>query len=72
MMQNTIRKLTVGTDYKNAMNYTVGQTVYGGHTIVGIFDEGDKFTIYIESDGLDKMWKDVYKSMGVSAEFDLD
>ena len=71
-MVNKIRKLTVGIDYKNAMNYTVGQAVYGGHTISAILDEGEKFSIYIESEAQQKIWKDVYKTMGVSVEFDLD
>ena len=50
----------------------VGQAVYGGHTISAIFDEGEKFSIYIESEAQQKIWKDVYKTMGVSVEFDLD
>ena len=32
-----IRKISVGKDYKNdAMHYSVGQEVYGGHTICDI------------------------------------
>lgn len=44
-----VRKISIGKDYKNdAMHYSVGQEVYGGHTIVNIIDEEDKYSIYIE------------------------
>ena len=34
---NLIRKITIGKDYKNdAMHYSVGQEVYGGHVIHSI------------------------------------
>jgi len=36
-MAKLIRKISIGTDYKNeAMHYSVGQEVYGGHTISDI------------------------------------
>ena len=29
---NNIRKISIGSDYKNdAMHYSIGQQVYGGH-----------------------------------------
>ena len=35
-----IRKISIGQDYKNeAMHYSVGQEVYGGHTICDIIEE---------------------------------
>ena len=35
-----IRKISIGTDYKNeAMHYSVGQEVYGGHKISDILEE---------------------------------
>ena len=44
-----IRKITVGKDYKNdAMHYSVGQEVYGGHVINNIIEEDDKYSIYIK------------------------
>ena len=45
-----IRKISVGKDYKNdAMHYTVGQEVYGGHTIENIIEEETKvLNIYIK------------------------
>ena len=36
-MNSIIRKISIGADYKNdAMHYSVGQQVYGGHTIANI------------------------------------
>ena len=52
-MENNIRKISIGTDYKNdAMHYAVGQQVYGGHEISHIlFNEKDNsYNIYIKKD----------------------
>ena len=42
-MDNNIRKISIGSDYKNdAMHYSVGQQVYVGHEISNIlFDDTD-------------------------------
>jgi len=41
-----LRKISIGKDYKNdAMHYAVGQEVYGGHTIVNIIEEKDKYSV---------------------------
>ena len=37
-MDSVIRKISIGSDYKNdAMHYSVGQQVYGGHEIAYIY-----------------------------------
>ena len=42
-----IRKISIGQDYKNeAMHYSVGQEVYGGHTICDIFEKENGYHIY--------------------------
>jgi hypothetical protein len=70
---NTIRKISVGRDYKiDAMHYSVGQTVYGGHTICDIIDEDDSFCIYIKKDNDILAWKAFNKNMGLSVEYNLD
>jgi hypothetical protein len=67
-----IRKISVGKDYKNdAMHYSVGQEVYGGHTIVNIIEEEDKYSIYIQKADNVMPWKDFNKNMAVSVEYDL-
>ena len=58
-MTKLIRKITVGKDYKNdAMHYSVGQEVYGGHKINDIIEEQDKYSIYIKKDKDVLPWKD--------------
>ncbi len=50
-MNNIIRKISIGADYKNeAMHYSVKQTVYGGHEISHImFEESDNsYNIFIK------------------------
>jgi len=68
----TIRKISIGKDYKNdAMHYSVGQEVYGGHTIVNIVEEEGKYSIYIQKGDLVMPWKDFNKNMAISVEYDL-
>ena len=46
-MNNVIRKISIGADYKNdAMHYSVGQQVYGGHERSHILQNVD-LTIFI-------------------------
>ena len=72
-MSKLIRKISVGKDYKNdAMHYSVGQEVYGGHTICDIIEEEDKFSIYIRKNKDVLPWKDFNKNMAVSVEYYLE
>jgi len=67
-----IRKISVGKDYKNdAMHYSVGQEVYGGHTIVNILEEETKYSVYIQKGDMLMPWKDFNKNMAISIEYDL-
>ena len=67
-----IRKISIGKDYKNdAMHYSVGQEVYGGHTIVNILEEENKYSVYIQKGDLLMPWKDFNKNMAISIEYDL-
>tara|TARA_R110000764_G_scaffold208974_1_gene294618 strand:- start:80 stop:298 length:219 start_codon:yes stop_codon:yes gene_type:complete len=67
-----IRKISIGKDYKNdAMHYSVGQEVYGGHTIVNILEEEDKYSVYIQKGDMLMPWKDFNKNMAISIEYDL-
>ena len=54
-----IRKISIGKDYKNeAMHYSVGQEVYGGHVIDSILEEDEKYRIYITKNNEVLPWKD--------------
>lgn len=70
---NLIRKISVGRDYKdNAMHYSIGQQVYGGHIISDILEEEDKYSIYITKNDDVLPWKSFNKNMGISIEYNLD
>ena len=72
MSGKLIRKISIGKDYKNeAMHYSVGQEVYGGHTICNIIEEDDKYSIYIKKEKDVLIWKDFNKNMAVSVEYNL-
>ena len=72
-MQNKIRKISIGSDYKNnAMHYSVGQEVYGGHTISAIlFDDDNSYNIYIKKNNEILPWKKFNPNMAISVEYDL-
>jgi len=73
MKDKIIRKITIGKDYKvDAMHYSVGQLVYGGHTICDILESKEKYSIYIKKDKNVLPWKDFNKNMAVSIEYDLE
>jgi len=70
---NLIRKISIGKDYKNeAMHYSVGQEVYGGHTISEIVETDTKFSIFIEKSGDVLPWKDFNKNMAIAVEYNLE
>ena len=72
VMNKVIRKISIGSNYKtDAMHYSVGQEVYGGHTICHIIEEESKFSIYIKKQDDVLPWKDFNKNMAVSLEYDL-
>ena len=74
-MSSIIRKISIGSDYKNdAMHYSLGQEVYGGHKIAYIiFDESDNFyNIYIKKKEEVLPWKKFNSSMAISIEYNLE
>ena len=74
-MDSVIRKISIGSDYKNdAMQYSVGQQVYGGHEIAYIlFNEKDSsYNIHIKKNNEVLPWKKFNKNMAVSIEYDLE
>ena len=73
-MSKLIRKITIGKDYKiDAMHYSVGQEVYGGHTISDILvDENDNsYNIFIKKADETLPWKKFNSNMAVSVEYNL-
>jgi hypothetical protein len=73
-MSNIIRKISIGSDYKNdAMHYSVGQEVYGGHTICDIInsEKDGEYLIYIKKNQEVLPWKKFNSNMAIAVEFDL-
>ena len=74
-MSSVIRKISIGADYKNeAMHYSVGQQVYGGHTICDIItnDTDGEYMIYIKKNDEVLPWKKFNSNMAISIEYDLE
>jgi hypothetical protein len=53
------------------MHYALNQEVYGGHTIVNIIEEEDKYSVYISKGEVVMPWKDFNKNMSISVEYDI-
>ena len=73
-MSSIIRKISIGSDYKNdAMHYSVGQEVYGGHTICDIISEDadGEYLIYITKNNEVLPWKKFNRNMAIAVEYDL-
>jgi len=74
-MSSVIRKISIGVDYKNeAMHYSVGQQVYGGHEIAYILmnDEDHSYNVYIRKEDEVMPWKKFNHNMAISVEYDLE
>jgi len=74
-MSSVIRKISIGADYKdNAMHYSVGQGVYGGHEISHILldEEDNSYNIYIKKESEVMPWKKFNSNMAISVEYDLE
>ena len=68
-----IRKISIGKDYKNdAMHYSVGQEVYGGHVICDILEREKKYSVFIKKNKDVIPWKDFNKNMAISVEYNLE
>ena len=73
-MSSIIRKISIGSDYKNdAMHYSIGQEVYGGHTIEAILnnEKSGEYSIYIKKNNEVLPWKRFNSNMAIAIEFDL-
>jgi len=72
-MNSNIRKISIGRDYKdNAMHYSIGQEVYGGHIICDIIEEETKYIVYIKKNDEILPWKEFNKNMAITVEFNLE
>jgi uncharacterized protein involved in high-affinity Fe2+ transport len=73
-MSRVIRKISIGSDYKNdAMHYSLEQEVYGGHKIAYIIfeDTDNSYNIHIKKNNEVVPWKKFNSNMAISVEYDL-
>ena len=73
-MSSIIRKISIGSDYKNdAMHYSIGQEVYGGHIIEAILnnEKSGEYSIFIKKGDEVIPWKRFNNNMAIAVEFDL-
>jgi hypothetical protein len=71
----SIRKISVGNDYKNAMNYLVGQPVLKGEYVIEeIQNSKDVIKIWIRNNEKNEIvcWKSFNKNMPISFEYNID
>lgn len=74
-MDSVIRKISIGSDYKNeAMHYSIGQFVYGGHeiTCIKLEEKDSSYNIYIKKGDEVMPWKKFNSNMAISVEYDLE
>ena len=74
-MDSVVRKISIGANYKDdAMHYSVGQEVYGGHRISYILldNTDNSYNIYIKKDEEVMPWKKFNSNMAISVEYDLE
>ncbi len=73
-MSKVIRKISIGSDYKNdAMHYSLGQEVYGGHIIEAILnnEKSGEYSIFIKKNNEVLPWKRFNNQMAIAIEYDL-
>ena len=69
---NYIRKISVGSDYKTAMHYIVGQEVVGGKYVISdINQEQNSYSIWVKKDGESIKWKEI-SNTPVVIEYNLN
>lgn len=68
-----IRKISVGSDYKNAMHYIVGNTAMGGaYTIHEIVKEKNGYGLWVRNDNGEVLQWKFFESLPCVIEFDID
>lgn len=71
-MNNYIRKISVGSDYKNAMHYIVGQEVLGGSYLIDSINFEEKgYSVWVKKNGEVVKWKELANTP-VVVEYNLN
>jgi hypothetical protein len=69
---NYIRKISVGSNYKDAMHYIVGQEVLGGsYKIQDIAQESDGYSVWVKKGNEVLKWKE-FKDTPLVIEYNIN
>ena len=75
-MNSLIRKISVGSDYKTAMHYIVGQPVLNGSYVIEMIyhsEATDRIQIWIINEKKETvLWKEFTSSVPISIEYNID
>ncbi len=70
---NYIRKISVGSDYKNGMHYVVNQEVMGGPWKIHAVSEDDKgYNLWIQKGEEIKKWKFFNINTPITIEYNVN
>lgn len=71
-----IRKIAVGSDYKNSMNYIIGQSVLGDKYVIDCISEEVDGSVYIwiknMEEGIVVRWKKFNSNIPISFEYNIN
>lgn len=72
-----IRKISIGTDFKTAMHYIVGQEVLGGNYVIHLIkcnSKNSSYRMYIEESSGDMivLWKEFNSNLPITIEYNIN
>lgn len=70
-----IRKVSIGSDYKNAMNYMHGQSVLQGNYVIHLIKQdvsSNDIEIFIERNNEVVLWKKINGNIPFIIEYNID
>lgn len=72
-MENQIRMIVLGRDFKEGMRFSLNQEVFGGNKIIAfVRTETGGIQIWITKNGEEKIWKEASGSAAFHLEYSLD
>ena len=70
-----IRKISIGTSYKDGMHYVLDQEVLGGNYTIHLIDfdiENHSYKLYVSRDDEIFLWKEFNRSLPISIEYNIN
>lgn len=67
-----IRKISVGSNMSDSMNFVVGNKAFGDFKVYEIVERNDGFYIYIQDYIGIKLWKKIQLNCQITVEYNLN